>query len=236
MKQFITLFCLVAGCAMFAQAQDITVQQLQGDVVVRHGVTETWTHVAVGDVLRPDDTMKTGKKGSAVLATALKSTGGVKRVSLPPEVIVDLSDVRELSQEDLMLKLTMERVRASSYQWKNDELHIPNASVVHGADRSSGAPLADNDPLSGTLQWNGARVLFDNGFYSTCALKTMELFRLYPSMGAKFENHLMAAEALEKARLRGEALTEYTGMLQMEGISAAQQAVVKERIEALKKQ
>src|SRR5512140_1473328 len=234
MKRLVFI-CLLACSAVPGRAQDIVVQRLQGDVAVRHGVTEVWTSVAVGDVLRPDDTMKTGKKGSAVLSAPLKSTGAVKRITLPPEVIVDLSDVRELSQEELMLKLTMERVRASSYQWKNDELHIPNASVVHGANRSAGTPLADNDPQSGLLQWNGTRVLFDNGFYSTCALKAIELFRLYPSVGAKFENHLMTAEALEKANLRGEALSEYTGMLQMEGITPAQQTVVKERIAALKK-
>jgi hypothetical protein len=235
MKKLVAIALLLAGGAISGQAQDIVVQRLQGDVVVRHGVTETWTHVAVGDVLRPDDTMKTGKKGSAVLSTPVTTTGGIKRIALPPEVIVDLSDVRELTQEELMLKLTMEKVRASSYQWKNDELHIPNASVVHGENRSASAPLTDNDLQSGILQWNGARVLFDNGFYSTCALKAMELFRLYPVVGAKVENHMMAAEALEKANLRGEALSEYTGMLQMEGITPAQQATVKERITALKK-
>jgi hypothetical protein len=235
MRKLVSMIWLLASSAILGQAQDIVVQRLQGDVAVRHGVTETWTHVAVGDVLRPDDTMKTGKKGSAVLSTPFSSTGGIKRIALPPEVMVDLSDVRELTQEELMLKLTMEKVRASSYQWKNDDLHIPNASVVHGENRSSGTPLSDNDPQSGMLQWNGARVLFDNGFYSTCALKAMELFRLYPAAGGKVENHMLAAEALGKANLRGEALNEYTGILQMEGISAVQQAAVKERIAALKK-
>ena len=236
MKKIGYYVLVVLSSVSLSKAQDIVVQRLQGEVAVRHGVTEVWTNVAVGDVLRPDDTMKTGKKGTAVLTAPVGSTGSVKRITLPPEVIVDLSDVRELTQEELMLKLTMERVRASSYQWKSDELHIPNAAVVHGEDRSGGAPLADNDPQSGMLQWNGARVLFDNGFYSTCALKAMELFRLYPSVGAKLENHLMAAEALEKASLRGEALSEYTAMLQREGISAAQQAVVKEKIATLRKQ
>ena len=235
MKQCAFWICVLAFGSLVARAQEIKVQRLQGDVAVRHGVTETWTTIAVGDVLRPDDTMKTGKKGSAVLAVPLTSSGSMKRIALPPEVIVDMSDVRELSQEELMLKLTMERVRSSSYQWKNDELHIPNAAVVHGADRSGGAPLTDNDPQSGLLQWNGARVLYDNGFYSTCALKAIELFRLYPSVGAKVENHIVAADALERANLRGEALSEYTGILQMEGISPAQQSVVKERIAALKK-
>jgi hypothetical protein len=236
MKKIGFYVLVLLSSVSLSKAQDIVVQRLQGEVAVRHGVTEVWTNVAVGDVLRPDDTMKTGKKGTAVLTAPVGNTGSVKRITLPPEVIVDLSDVRELTQEELMLKLTMERVRASSYQWKSDELHIPNAAVVHGENRSGGAPLADNDPQSGILQWNGARVLFDNGFYSTCALKAMELFRLYPSVGAKLENHLMAAEALEKACLRGEALSEYTAMLQMEGVSAAQQALVKEKIAALRKQ
>jgi hypothetical protein len=231
-------FCvLLSACGlMLAQGQEIKVQRLQGDVAVRHGVTEAWTTVAVGDVLRPDDTMKTGKKGSAVLVVPLKSAGSMKHIALPPEVIVDLSDVRELSQEELMLKLTMERVRASSYQWKADELHIPNAAVVHGADQSGGAPLADNDPQSGLLLWNGTRVLYDNGFYSTCALKAIELFRLYPSVGVKVENHIMAADALEKANLRGEALSEYAGILQMKGVSQTQESMVNERIAKLRKQ
>ncbi len=236
MKQLAFIICVLACGSASIRAEDIVVQRLQGEVAVRHGVTEVWTHVAVGDVLRPDDTMKTGKKGTAVLTAPLKSNGAIKRITLPPEVIVDLSDVRELSQEELMLKLTMERVRASSYQWKNDDLHIPNAAVVHGSDLSGAASLTDNDPKSGILQWNGARVLYDNGFYSTCALKSMELFRLYPSIGGKFENRLMAAEALEKASLHGEALSEYTAMLQMEGVTSTQQATVKGKIAELRKQ
>lgn len=235
MRTSLILLGLLAAGFSTAVGQDIMVQRLQGDVAVRHGVAEEWTNVAVGDVLRPDDTMKTGRKGTALLNVPLKSSGTMKRIALPPEVIVDLSDVRELSQEELMLKLTMERVRSSSYQWKQDDLHIPNAAVVHGTDQSAGAVLAENDLQPGIMQWNGARVLYDNGFYSTCALKAIELCRLYPAVGAKFENHLLAAQALEKANLRGEALSEYTSLMQMEGISSAQQALVKERVAALRK-
>jgi len=38
-----------------------------------------------------------------------------------------------------MLKLTMEKVRASSYKWKEEELRIPDAAVVHG--RTVALPL-----------------------------------------------------------------------------------------------
>jgi hypothetical protein len=218
-------------------AGEIVVQKMQGAVSVRHGVTETWTKVAPGDVLRPDDTMKTGKKGSAVIVVS-SSTGGAgagRTVVLPGEVIVDMSDIRDLTQEELMLKLTMEKVRASSYQWKSDDLRIPSAAVVHGADKSSNLNLSESDPATGVLELNGAHVLFENGFFATCALKGMEVFRLYPPLGKEFRDRMMVAEALEKANLRGEAVNEYGAIAKLDGITSEQQALVHTRIEGLRK-
>jgi hypothetical protein len=219
-----------------AHAGDIAVQKVQGEVAVRQGVTEVWTRVAVGDVLRPDDTMKTGKKGTAVLLTRPAANADVtKTIVLPPEVIVDLSDFRDLSPEELMLKLTMEKVRASSYQWKNEELHIPNTTVVHGAEGGPNASLAENEPQVGTFQFNGTRVLFNNGFFSTCVLKAMELFRLYPALGTIVSNRLMVAEALEKAHLRGEALAEYGAIAKDTSLTAQQHEFVRSRMAELMK-
>jgi hypothetical protein len=223
--------------AVRATAGEIVVQKMQGAVSVRHGVTETWTKVASGDFLRPDDTMKTGKKGSAVIVvpSSIANAGTSRTVVLPGDVIVDMSDIRDLSQEELMLKLTMEKVRASSYQWKSDDLRIPSAAVVHGADKSSDLALSESDPATGVLQLNGAHVLFENGFFATCALKGMEVFRLYPPLGKEFRSRMMVAEALEKANLRGEAVNEYGAIAKLDGITTEQQALVHSRIESLRK-
>ncbi len=229
------LVIAVLFLAVRAAAGDIVIQKMQGEVSVRHGVTETWTKVAPGDVLRPDDTMKTGKKGSALIVVSPAAAGAVKTVLLPGDVIVDMSDIRDLSQEELMLKLTMEKVRASSYQWKSDDLRIPSAAVVHGADKSTGANLSESDPATGVLELNGAHVLFENGFFATCALIGMEVFRLYPPLGKEFRNRMMVAEALDKAKLRGEAVNEYGAISTLEGITPVQQALVHTRIEALRK-
>jgi len=232
--------CIVVACASAgddtgARGQ-IAVRKLRGDVTVRHGVTEVWTTVAAGDVLRPDDSMKTGKKGSAVLLVSQSKDGtpGVRTISLPPEVIVDVSDIRDLTQEELMLKLTMEKVRASSYHWRNEELQIPNASVVHGQNEDTGGMPGENDPHVGVMQLNGARVLFNSGYYSTCALRTMGLFRLYPKLGLIFDNRLMMADALAKANLRSEALNEYSELLNSGTLSPDQSAILHERMQALK--
>jgi hypothetical protein len=217
-------------------AAEIVVQRTQGDVTVRQGMTEVWNRVAVGDALRPDDTMKTGSKSSAtIIVTGHRGDGATKRITLPPEVIVDMSDVRELSPEELMLKLAMERVRSAPYEWKTNDLNIPNVSVVHGTDKEVDTAPVENALATGILQINGTQVLFENGFYSTCALKAMEVFRLYPPLGNRFENRLMVAESLERAQLKGEALTEYGVALRLPGITAAQENLVRSRMAQLRK-
>lgn len=221
--------------ASTAVCETIIVQKRDGDVTVRHGVTEVWNTVSVGDVLRPNDTIRTGGNGSAVLLIHDADGGTQKRLSLPASVIVDMSDLRELTQEELMLKLTMEKVRASSSQWKKNDLRIPNAAVTHGEPTAGAQAPRENDPQVGTFLLNGTRVLLDNGFYATGVLRTLEIFRVYPSLGTSFEHRLMLADAMERANLRGEALAEYGTMVRMEGLSDAQRATLQGRIGGLRK-
>jgi len=229
MNRLITgLMLFLASCAL---GQDILVQKAQGDVSVRHGVAELWNRVAVGDILKTDDTMKTGKKGSALLVVK-----GGKRIVLPSEVIVDVSDIRNLSQEELMLKLTMEKVRASSYEWKSNEMNIPDIKTPHGPDRSPSKPLTENLLKVGKFEWNGTKVLYDNGYYSTSALKAMEVLRRYPALGDTFENRLLVAEALEKANLKSEALNEYANLKNSDKLTSEEREKVESRISQLRKQ
>ena len=229
------LALIIASAFLTAQAlgEGITVQSTRGEVSVRHGVTEGWMPVGAGDLLRPRDSMRTGGTGAAVLSVAMAA--GTKTITLPSEVIVDMSDIRDLSQEELMLKLTMEKVRGSTYQWNESDPAIPNAGVIHGSQKKSSRELTENEPMTGRMQLNGARVLFENGFFSTCVLRSMEVFRLYPDLSKSFEDRLMVAQALERAQLNGEALSEYGAIAGLEGLTAEQQTLVRERIEPLRK-
>ncbi len=228
----LVLCCCVATLAM---AGSIVVQKASGEVSVRHGVTEGWTTVAVGDVLRPNDTMRTGKDGNTVLVLQGVTGNPVKRLTLPPLVIVDMSDIRELTQEELMLKLTMEKVRSSPQPTTQEKLHISNAAVVHGTDAGSKGTYSENDPQVGQFLLNGTKVLFANGFYATGVLRVMEVFRLFPSLAGGFDHRLLLAEAMEKANLKGEAIAEYGAMTRLEGLTPAQQASLQNRIAALRK-
>jgi hypothetical protein len=213
-----------------ALSEKVLLQKASGDVYVRHGVAEAWTRVAVGDVLKPDDSMKTGKKGSAVLIV-----DGAKRMMIPPDVIVDVSDIRTLTQDELMLKLTMERIRSSSHQWKDDEMNTPNAAVVHGAQPVT-AGLTENDLTIGKLEWNGAKLLFEYGYFSTSALKAMDILRRYPPLASAFENLMLVARALDRADLRGEALHEYAAIAKRDDLAPDQRRDVQASIDRLRKQ
>jgi hypothetical protein len=235
MKTIVLMLILVVACGVARAAESIIIQHADGEVSVRHGVAEVWNKVVPGDVLRPNDTMRTGKGGNVVLLVQWGTAATSKKMSLPPHVIVDMSDIRDLTQEELMLKLTMEKVRGSSYQWKNDGMVIPDAAVVHGANNATAAPLSENDIQTGRLQLNGVRVLYENGFFASCVLRAMEVFRLYPALGSSFEHRLMLAEAMEKANLRGEALSEYGAVSRLEGLTSGQQVQVQGRIQTLRK-
>jgi hypothetical protein len=225
---------IIASAFLAAQAssEGITVRSARGEVSVRHGVTEGWTPVGAGDLLRPHDSMRTGGTGAAVLSVA--TAVGTKTITLPSEVIVDMSDIRDLSQEELMLKLTMEKVRGSNYRWNESDPAIPNAGVIHGSQKGSSRELTVNEPLTGRMQLNGARVLFENGFFSTCVLRSMEVFRLYPDLSRSFEDRVRMARALERAGLRGEALSEYGAIAELQGLTQEQQALVHERMQSLR--
>lgn len=228
------LVAMMLGWTAMALAGDVIVQKVQGDVQIRQGVTEVWNVVSVGDILKPNDTMRTGKRGAAVL---VMYAGGKpdRKISLPADVLVDVSDIRDLTQEELMLKLTMAKVRASSYEWKDRELQIPNATVVHGQDKGEPAGLEDNTPENGTMQWNGVRVLVDHGFTSTAVLRMMEVFRSYPSLAGDVEHRLAFADALEKVQLRGEALSEYGSLSQRVDLTRSQRTRLESRMSALQK-
>ena len=61
--KFIAVFPAVLLAAATLRGGEITLQKVQGDVQLRQGISEVWHQVAAGDVLKPDDTIRTGLKG-----------------------------------------------------------------------------------------------------------------------------------------------------------------------------
>ena len=229
MNTLVRLFALTAIVVTMAHP-DIQVSAVKGDVYVRHNVQEDWVKVAVGDVLKPDDSIMSGSKSTATIMI-----DNNKKFTLPELVIIDCADLRVLTNTDLLLKLAMEQVRLLPNGGKGKEFQIPRTTIIHGESKESSMSRASpSDPSAGSLQLNGTRVLFDQGYFATCVLKTKHVLRLYPGVTRKTEARLLVATALENLKLNEEALNEYH-TLKSESLSAGERMLVEKKVAALVK-
>lgn len=224
-KYIILLSTFVLTISLSAQ---VVVTSVKGDVTVRRGVANEWLPARVGDVLKPDDSMKSGERSSATI-----TIDGKKSILIPEKVILDIGDLRQLDRNDLVLKLAMERVRAAPDSGYHDQMVIPQTTIVHGEKKEGREESVPAEQQSGLLQLNGTGVLFGHGYYGTCVLRTKEIFRLYPQFARRIDARLRIASALEKVNLYGEALTEYQA-LSHEELSHRDKIFVNAKIEQLK--
>jgi len=227
-KTAASIIALLLMTGMLAQA-DMKIMNIQGDVKVRHGAEEAWVSVAAGDIVKPEDSMRSGRGSSVVLLV-----DGATQLTLPELVIVDCSDLRTLTQEELLLKLAMEGIRSLPQQKHDGGMSVPRTTTVHGARAEASAPLQPGSKDGYILQLNGTKVLHRNGFYATMVLRAKEVLRLSPSLRTRYDVRLLVADAFEKMKLNGEALMEYRGLAK-EKLSLRDRAVVEGRIAALKK-
>ena len=204
MKTIIFLTALMLTTALGVQGTDIKVIEVNGTVSVRHGVSENWNPVAVGDVLKPEDTIELVKRSSVVLLV-----DGVKKIIFPEDMMIEISDLRMLSQEDVLLKLAMEKVRSVPQKDNRNQPDIPRMTTVYGTNKEFKTYGPEISRDAGLKQLKGTKVLFEHGYFGTCVIRTKGITRLFPGLPTAIEARLRAANALEKIDLRLEALEEY---------------------------
>ena len=221
------LWSAIAGLlAIPLRAGDFVVKAGKGSVEVRKGVTEEWKKVKVGDLLKPEDSMSTGPGSSATVEF------DKRKLTVPEMTILDISDIRQLSQEDFLLKLAMQNILSVPPR-ERDELSIPSATVLHGDNASKTNSPVFSDSKVGEMELHGARVLFDNSYYATAILKSKETLRTHPELKSNFDARLTIATAFEKMKLTKEAVTEYSSMAK-ENLPTAQAKKVQVALEKLK--
>ncbi len=226
MKRIVTS-ALLGLFAIPLLANDFTVKTVRGTVEVRRGVNEEWKKLKAGDVLKLEDTMRTGKSAAATIESVNKT------LSVPELTMIDISDVRNLTQEEFLLKLAMENILAVPEREENETV-LPSTTVLRGSNKEKEVRV-DVRPLEvGTMQLQGARVLFDNAFFGTSILKTKETFRTYPELKSNYDARILTAQAFEKMRLTNEAVAEYA-LLAKENLTPVQQKVVQGSIGRLKR-
>ena len=217
---------LAALLAIPVRAADFVVRSIKGTVEVRKGVMEEWKKLKVGDLLKPEDSMRTGPGSTATIET------DKRKLTVPEMTILDISDIRQLSQEDFLLKLAMQNILAVPPR-DRDDLSVPSATVIHGDNVAKSNSPVSSDSNEGEMQLHGARVLFDNSYFATSILKSKETLRTHPELKANFDARLTVATAFEKMKLTKEALTEYS-LLSKENLPSSQAKKVQVALDRLK--
>lgn len=203
----VLLTVLIASFAL-ASITTLTVERVDGEVQVRHGVEERWETVTAGITLRPEDTIKTGLNAAALLR---RDDGSIYRV--PAETVIDVSDFRGMDRDELLLRLAMEDM-LSVPDRIDDDRPVPRTTVLHGSPRSrvdEDAPAADLTLAK--FRVNGARFLIEQNYRGTAVLKIRETLRLYPDGEYRIGAMMLAAESLESMELFEEAARYYKTVL-----------------------
>jgi hypothetical protein len=226
MKKLIAVL-ITLSCSYTLIAGDITVKRVKGTAEVRHGVSEAWTKLKAGVILGPESTIKTGKNSALTILVQDRT------VIVPERTMMDLADLREMSQEELLLKLAEADVRVAPSRNGSDEIVIPNTTVVHGRKMALQEITASNQKEFRDMEVRGTTLLYKYGFYPTCILKAKQTMVYYPELKSQFEYRCMIAQALEKMRLTGEALGEYISITKEE-LSPSQRKSIEENIKRMK--
>jgi hypothetical protein len=226
MKHVVRLL-VVMVVAVPLWASTYVVKSVKGTVEVRRGVAEEWKALKAGDQLKPEDTMRTGERSSAII----QFDG--KQLLIPAQTMVDLADFRQMSQEEFLLKLAMENILAVPPR-ENGTLATPRTTILHGSDAGKENLNAQQRIEMGLMQLQGAKLLYDNAFYATSILKTKETFRLYPTLHERVDARLRVATAFERMKLAKQAIEEYTALL-AERLSVEQREAVQASLQRLRK-
>jgi hypothetical protein len=226
MKKIITFLILTSILTVPLLAQ-LKVLTTKGDVKVRYGVSEEWKQLKAGDQINLADAIRTSSKSSAVI-----QIDNQKKIALNEKTIVEMADLRYLSQEELLLKLAMERILSVSPQDRDNDLIPARTTIIHGEKKSKVQLPISNDIAM--MQLNGAKLLYDNNFYGTCAIRIKEVLRLNQSLSDVVDYKLMMVNSLEKSNLFEEALNEYAS-LPFDQLTSPQKQIVQQNIDRLKK-
>ncbi len=191
-------------CLATSLPADILVQKMQGDVKVRQGLDETWQKAKNKMLLKNVDTILTGENSEVVLFIAEGMT-----FTLGSQSILDIGDLREITERELFLFLTSQKIRDIEHQ-PGSKVHIQNVSVVRAQDKQQ----STNNSMelnSGMWQYevNGARALHHQMFYPNAVMKMMHILKKYAHFDDRGIVQLYLGQSFEAMNQSGRALEAY---------------------------
>jgi len=200
---------LLLALPLFSQPvsneSNVRIVRLHGDVRVRSGLDEAWTAAGLGMQLKPLDSVFAGEASEVVLVL-----GDETRFVLGGNAVLDIGDLRRITERQLFLFLMSQKVGRIAAHDSSTTIRIANVSVVRGSQKQIQAePLPLPDAQGWVREKNGAKALFDAGYYANAVVKFYTVLRRHPGVPDRGEIHLYLGQAFESLNETGCALDAY---------------------------
>jgi hypothetical protein len=186
-------------------ADEVKILSMKGEVKVRRGVEEFWQPAILGQFLENIDTILTGEKGEVIL----KLADGTE-FCLGPNAIIDISDLRKISDRELFLFLTREKLNNVERRSEPTPLRIGNVSVIHGASRDTqktSPTKLDDSAMEKTK--NGIRALYQQDYHPNVIMKVKKVSQSELFKDNCGEFHYYLGSSLETLEKTGQATEVY---------------------------
>lgn len=191
------------------KAADVQIEKIEGDVMIRRGLEEIWSAARVGLILKPMDTILSGEASEVTLILEDSS-----RFQMGGNAILDISDLRRITERQLFLYLMSQKVENLSMPDSSSRIHITNVSVVRGTQKKlkeqAAKPVGNLNLIRET---NGAKALFNAGYYTNAIIKLYKILERYPSMNDPDELYFTIGQSFEALEENGRAYDAYQNAL-----------------------
>ena len=205
-KISILVFLLVAFVNIELTFAEARIIRLSGEVRIRRGVEETWQVASTGILLEDIDTIQTGTTGTVVLETKQGN-----RFTLGSDAILDISDLRKITEKELFLYLMSKKVQNIEPRDSKTPLRIGNVSVVHGESKAK--PKQTETGNSDLNLWikekNGANALYDQEYFPNSIIKYHKILDKYRAIHDCGEIYFYLGKSFEALNKTGQAFDSY---------------------------
>jgi len=202
---FLILFALFISVNTSTAGITVEVTQISGDVKIRRGVEETWQKATTGMILEEIDTILTGESGSVIL----KTPSGDK-FTLGSFAILDISDLRNISEKELFLFLMSNKIKNIEPGDQKSRLRIGNVSVVHGESKAGMEETPTHPKTTDrTKEINGAKALYNQNYFPNTIVKLNKIMKKFSSPEDCGEMHFYLGKSFEAINQNGQAIDSY---------------------------
>jgi hypothetical protein len=183
----------------------ITVLAIHGCSQIRHGMNEKWEPAQVGQVLRKMDSIVTGP-GTTV--TILRADGF--KTTIPEKCLLDIFELEPVSEQDLILFLTGEKLREMQPLREKPDLKLSPVHIIHGEKYE--IPATDSilfNTQIAELEMNGVRMLLQIKYFANAIIKLNKIKRIFGNKIDMPEAEFQEAVCFESIQFLGNALAIY---------------------------